>query len=74
MPVLSHGGDPIMLCNAGEQAFSTVDTQMEVPETVDCVQSVLNVLPVQLIAYWLGVLKGHDVDFPRHVAKSVTVE
>ena len=49
-------------------------TTLEVPETVDCLQGLLNVIPLQLISYWLAVNRGIDVDFPRNLAKSVTVE
>lgn len=73
--VLSHGGKPIMLCQEGETAFDTTGgDRIEVLQTVDCLQSVLNIVPLQLMAYWLGVLRKNSVDFPRHVAKSVTVE
>jgi glucosamine--fructose-6-phosphate aminotransferase (isomerizing) len=64
-----------MLYNTSETAFHADDgEQLEVAKTVDCLQGVLNVIPLQLIGYWLGVLRGNAVDFPRHVAKSVTVE
>lgn len=45
-----------------------------VPKTVDVLQGLLNVIPLQLIAYWLAVSEGLNVDFPRNLAKSVTVE
>jgi glucosamine--fructose-6-phosphate aminotransferase (isomerizing) len=45
-----------------------------VPRTVDCLQSVVNAVPLQLLAYHLTVLRGHNVDQPRNLAKSVTVE
>ena len=64
-----------MLCNEGETAFETdPESRIEVVRTVDCLQGVLNVIPFQFMAYWLGVLKGNSVDFPRNVSKSVTVE
>ena len=64
-----------MLCVEGEAAFETErENRIEMIRTVDCLQGVLNVIPFQLMAYWLGVLKGNSVDFPRNVAKSVTVE
>ncbi|KAJ4354546.1 glutamine--fructose-6-phosphate transaminase (isomerizing) [Didymosphaeria variabile] len=73
--LLSHGGDPIILCQEGETAFNISNGHcIEVLETVDCLQSVLNIIPLQLMSYWLGVLRNNSVDFPRHVAKSVTVE
>ena len=54
--------------------FEWFHTVLEVPETVECLQGVLLALPLQLLAYHLAVLQGHDVDCPRHLAKSVTVE
>ncbi|CAI4606457.1 CIC_collapsed_G0033430.mRNA.1.CDS.1 [Saccharomyces cerevisiae] len=47
---------------------------LEVPQTVDCLQGLINIIPLQLMSYWLAVNKGIDVDFPRNLAKSVTVE
>jgi glucosamine--fructose-6-phosphate aminotransferase (isomerizing) len=47
---------------------------IEVPQTVDCVQPIVNIVPLQLLAYHLAVLKGVNVDQPRNLAKSVTVE
>jgi glucosamine--fructose-6-phosphate aminotransferase (isomerizing) len=41
---------------------------------VDCLQCVLFAVPLQLLAYHLTVLRGHNVDQPRNLAKSVTVE
>ena len=47
---------------------------IEVPTTVDCLSPVLTVIPLQLLAYHLAVTLGRDVDKPRNLAKSVTVE
>ena len=47
---------------------------IEVPTTVDCLSPVLTVIPLQLFAYHLAVALGRDVDKPRNLAKSVTVE
>uniref|UniRef100_A0A8D0GSI4 glutamine--fructose-6-phosphate transaminase (isomerizing) n=1 Tax=Sphenodon punctatus TaxID=8508 RepID=A0A8D0GSI4_SPHPU len=47
---------------------------IELPQTVDCLQGVLSVIPLQLLSFHLAVLRGYDVDFPRNLAKSVTVE
>jgi glucosamine--fructose-6-phosphate aminotransferase (isomerizing) len=48
--------------------------KIEIPKTVDCLQGLLNVIPLQLMSYWLAVAEGVNVDFPRNLAKSVTVE
>jgi glucosamine--fructose-6-phosphate aminotransferase (isomerizing) len=47
---------------------------IEVPHTVDALQSVLTVIPMQMLSYHLAVLRGCNVDCPRNLAKSVTVE
>mmetsp|Transcript_1028 Transcript_1028/g.2626 ORF Transcript_1028/g.2626 Transcript_1028/m.2626 type:complete len:333 (-) Transcript_1028:1279-2277(-) len=46
---------------------------VEVPKTADCLQSIISILPMQLLSYHLAVYRGHNVDQPRHLAKSVTV-
>eukprot|EP00792_Barthelona_sp_PAP020_P005324 TRINITY_DN2601_c0_g1_i1.p1 TRINITY_DN2601_c0_g1~~TRINITY_DN2601_c0_g1_i1.p1 ORF type:complete len:661 (+),score=98.43 TRINITY_DN2601_c0_g1_i1:136-2118(+) len=46
---------------------------LEIPKTTTCLQSVLNIVPLQLIAYYVAVSHGINVDFPRNLAKSVTV-
>lgn len=64
-----------MICNHDDPEFSAAQTdKIEVPKTVDCLQGLLNVIPLQLVSYWLAVLEGLNVDFPRNLAKSVTVE
>ncbi|KAJ6783887.1 hypothetical protein PWT90_04937 [Aphanocladium album] len=73
--VIARGGKPIVICNPSDEEFKSSDAlKIEVPKTVDCLQGLLNVVPLQLIAYWLAVLEGLNVDFPRNLAKSVTVE
>jgi|SRR5436190_12641875 len=73
--VIARAGRPIVICNTNDEEFPASQTErIEVPQTVDCLQGLLNVIPLQLIAYWLAVLEGLNVDFPRNLAKSVTVE
>lgn len=74
--VTARDGRPIVICNSREDIGSSkkVFATLEVPETVDCLQGLLNVIPLQLLSYWLAVNRGIDVDFPRNLAKSVTVE
>jgi glucosamine--fructose-6-phosphate aminotransferase (isomerizing) len=50
------------------------DDLITVPEADELIAPILNVIPLQLLAYYIGVLKGLDVDKPRNLAKSVTVE
>ena len=42
-------------------------------QVVDCLQPIVNIVPLQLLSYHLTVLRGHNVDQPRNLAKSVTV-
>jgi glucosamine--fructose-6-phosphate aminotransferase (isomerizing) len=73
--VIARGGRPIVICNEDDPEFSSAQTEkIVVPKTVDCLQGLLNVIPLQLISYWLAVGEGLNVDFPRNLAKSVTVE
>ncbi|KAL9099942.1 MAG: hypothetical protein Q9163_004624 [Psora crenata] len=73
--VIARGGRPIVICNQDDSEFKSEQTEkIEIPRTVDCLQGLLNVIPLQLIAYWLAVGEGLNVDFPRNLAKSVTVE
>lgn len=73
--VIARGGRPIVICNQDDPEFSDALTEkIVVPKTVDCLQGLVNVIPLQLISYWLAVGEGLNVDFPRNLAKSVTVE
>lgn len=47
--------------------------QIRVPKVHDALQPVVNIIPLQLLAYHLTLLRGYDVDQPRNLAKSVTV-
>ena len=47
---------------------------MRIPEADEIIAPMLSVIPLQLLAYYIGVAKGCDVDKPRNLAKSVTVE
>lgn len=73
--MIARGGKPIVICNPNDSEFKTTEAEkIVIPKTVDVLQGILNVIPLQLIAYWLAVLEGLNVDFPRNLAKSVTVE
>jgi glucosamine--fructose-6-phosphate aminotransferase (isomerizing) len=47
---------------------------LQIPPIVDCLQTILTVIPLQLLSYHIATLRGFDVDCPRNLAKSVTVE
>jgi glucosamine--fructose-6-phosphate aminotransferase (isomerizing) len=60
--------------NGAKQLKNVADEIISVPEALDCVMPILTVVPLQLLAYHLAVELGRDVDKPRNLAKSVTVE
>ena len=51
-----------------------MDDVIYIPKTLEMLTPILSVLPLQLFAYYVGIMKGFDVDKPRNLAKSVTVE
>jgi glucosamine--fructose-6-phosphate aminotransferase (isomerizing) len=53
---------------------SIVDETIYIPKTEDFLSPILNVVPLQLLAYYIALRKGCSVDKPRNLAKSVTVE
>ncbi|MDP7611761.1 MAG: glucosamine-fructose-6-phosphate aminotransferase, partial [Nitrospinaceae bacterium] len=57
-----------------EQINNYADHVFTIPDTFEELQPLLTVLPLQLLAYHAAVVRGHDVDKPRNLAKSVTVE
>ena len=57
-----------------EQVRKIADYVIEVPQTEECLTPILTVVPLQILAYHIAVVKGCDVDQPRNLAKSVTVE
>ncbi|XP_068240592.1 glutamine--fructose-6-phosphate aminotransferase [isomerizing] 2-like isoform X4 [Palaemon carinicauda] len=73
--VTAREGRPILICHKNDQEPQKYGSSvLEVPKTVDCLQGILTVIPLQLVSYHVAVLKGCNVDCPRNLAKSVTVE
>ena len=72
--VTARKGQPIVICNEGDTSLANKYRTIAVPQTVDCLQGLLTIIPLQLLSYHLAVFHGVDVDFPRNLAKSVTVE
>ena len=71
----SRGGVVIALATEGDMLIADkADHVIYVPETPELLSPVINVLPLQLLAYHIAVRRGADVDQPRNLAKSVTVE
>jgi glucosamine--fructose-6-phosphate aminotransferase (isomerizing) len=73
--VKARKGRLIALCNEGDEEVAKVaDHVITIPKTLDFLYPILAVIPLQLLAYHIAVLRGCDVDQPRNLAKSVTVE
>jgi len=73
--VKARGGRILVICSQGNGNLrSIVDHQLDVPRTTPLLSPLLTVIPLQLLAYHVAVLRGCDVDRPRNLAKSVTVE
>merc|ERR1719383_902935 len=74
--IVARDGRPIIICEKGDEETANwaEGKVIEVPKTVDAMQSILTVIPMQLLSYHLAVLRGCNVDCPRNLAKSVTVE
>ena len=73
--VKARGGRVIAILTEGDTGLARLaDHRVEIPETLDLLTPVLSVLPLQLLAYYIAVRRGCDVDQPRNLAKSVTVE
>ena len=73
--VKARGGRVIAIVTEGNHDLDgKVDHVIAVPATIDSLQPLLTVIPLQLLAYHIALVRGCDVDMPRNLAKSVTVE
>ena len=68
-------GRVVALVNEGDVEIKKIaDFCIELPHTLPCLEPLITTIPLQLLAYHVAVSKGKDVDQPRNLAKSVTVE
>jgi glutamine---fructose-6-phosphate transaminase (isomerizing) len=73
--IKARKGKIIAVINESDQVSPTLANDViVVPEADEIIAPMISVLPMQLLAYYIGVAKGYDVDKPRNLAKSVTVE
>ena len=73
--VKARGGRVLAIITEDDHEIAELaDHSFAVPATADCLTPILSVLPLQLLAYYIAVQRGCDVDKPRNLAKSVTVE
>ena len=73
--IKARRGKVIAIINEGDETMKAIaDHYIEIPTTIECLDPLLTVIPLQLLAYHIAVNKNRDVDMPRNLAKSVTVE
>jgi glucosamine--fructose-6-phosphate aminotransferase (isomerizing) len=73
--VVARGGQVIAITDEDNHELDDkCEAVIRVPHTVECFEPLLTVVPLQLLSYHIAVLRGCDVDQPRNLAKSVTVE
>ena len=73
--VKARGGKVIAVMAQGDEMVRRIaDYVIEVPTAVECLQPIIVIVPLQLLAYYIAIYKGRNVDQPRNLAKSVTVE
>src|SRR5437763_4650577 len=73
--VKARDGKLIVICDEGDDGMKKLaDDVIEIPWSIEALQPILAVVPMQLLAYHVALRRGCDVDQPRNLAKSVTVE
>lgn len=73
--VKARGGSIIAIVTKGDSVIRNIaDHVLEVPEVPECLSPIITSIPLQLLSYYIAINKGKDVDMPRNLAKSVTVE
>ena len=73
--IKARKGKVIAIVTEGDEAIKNIaDDYIELPKTMECLEPLISTIPLQLMAYHIAVWKGKDVDQPRNLAKSVTVE
>lgn len=65
--ITARKAQPIVVCNEDDDGIPEGCKTIRVPKTVDCLQGLLNIIPMQLLSYHLAVRNGFDVDFPRNL-------
>ena len=73
--IRSRNGRILAIVTEGDEEVRKIaDAVIEIPQTLNDLAPLLSVIPLQLLAYHVAVAKGLNVDMPRNLAKSVTVE
>ena len=73
--MVARGAKVLLICDETQKIDSSLDVlTLKIPKTLDIFTPLIEIIPLQLFAYNVSVLKNCDVDKPRNLAKSVTVE
>lgn len=73
--VLTRGAEVLgVMCEKDSYNKELIESKIIIPDTLDILTPVLSVVPLQLFAYYVSKARGLDVDKPRNLEKSVTVE
>jgi len=73
--IKTRRGRVLAIATEGNRDIANIaDDVIYIPEVSETLSPLLSIIPLQLFAYYIGVERGHDVDKPRNLAKSVTVE
>ena len=73
--VKARGGKVLAICSEGDAEIERLaDATFTIPQTLDLLTPILTIVPLQLLSYYVAVRRGCNVDQPRNLAKSVTVE
>ena len=76
MEMKARGASILVLCEEGDEEIKRLaDDFIEIPKGVpEILSPILYVIPLQLLAYYMSLERGHNPDMPRNLAKSVTVK
>ena len=73
MQVTAREGKPVIICDQDDDSEVLKGLHViRTPKTVDALQAIVNIIPLQLFSYHLAISRGIDPDSPRNLAKSVT--
>jgi len=72
--VTCRGGLAIAICQADQRLIENASTVITIPDAPAAISSLLSVIPMQLLSYYMAVARGYDPDFPRNLSKTLTVD
>ena len=73
--IKSRDGKIVAIVSEGDETVASIANHLiEIPNVSECLTPILATIPLQLLSYYIAIIRGCDVDQPRNLAKSVTVE